>query len=285
MTAKGEGFALPPRPREGHKGDFGKIFILGGSVGYTGAPVFAARGAVRAGAGLVFLAVPEEIYPIVAVKCDEAMPFPLPTEYEKILEKASRCDAAVLGPGLGRSERTDRLVLDLMRDLDIPVVLDADGLSALAGHLEILDRRGALTVLTPHEGEFQRLTGCALPISDRTGAARDFAVGHRCVLVLKGQGTVTADWTGKTWVNDTGNPGMAKGGSGDVLAGIVAAFLAQKHLGALKDPGYWTANAVWCHGGAGDRCAKKLGEYGMTPSDLLGELPLVLRDMEENGKT
>jgi NAD(P)H-hydrate epimerase len=213
------------------------------------------------------------------------MPFPLPAEYEKILEKASRCDVAVIGPGLGRGERTDRLALDLLRDLDIPVVLDADGLNALAGRLDILDRRKALTVLTPHEGEFQRLTGCSLPICDRSEAARDFAAAHGCVLALKGHRTVTADGTGRTWVNHTGNPGMAKGGSGDVLAGVVAAFLGQKHLGALEDPGQWTANAVWCHGAAGDRCAKKLGEYGMTPGDLLGELPLVLRDMEENGKT
>jgi NAD(P)H-hydrate epimerase len=232
----------------------------------------------------VFLGVPRDIYPIVAVKCDAAMPFPLPGSYEEILKKAAACDVALIGPGLGRGEATDRLALGLLKDLDIPVVLDADGLNALAGRLEILDGRKALTVLTPPEGEFQRLTGCRLPIEDRVKAAKDFAAAHRCVLVLKGPGTVTADWKGNVWVNDTGGPGMAKGGSGDVLAGMLAALLGQKHLKALEDPGKWMALGVWCHGAAGDRCAKRLGEYAMTPGDLLDELPHLLRELEEYGK-
>ena len=269
---------LPRRPGNAHKGDFGKIFILAGSEGCTGAPVLAARAALRTGAGLVYLGVPRDIYPIVAVKCDEAMPFPLPEDYPAILEKARRCDVAVIGPGLGRSSRAEELVLSLLADLDIPVVLDADGINALAGHIDVLDRRRAATVLTPHEGEFARLTGCELPVKDRLSAARDFARAHGCVLVLKGRGTVTAAPEGSAWINATGNPGMAKGGSGDVLAGMIAALLGQKHLRQERDntPELVTA-AVCFHGLAGDLCAQKFGEYAMLPTDLLEALPEILR--------
>ena len=276
-------YVLPARPRTAHKGDFGKLFLLCGSQGYTGAPVLAAQAAVRTGAGLVFLGVPPEIYPIVAVKCDEAMPFPLPDSYEEIIKKARSCDVALIGPGLGRKPETEQLVLRLLADLEIPVVLDADGINACAGHIDSLDKRSALTVLTPHDGEFQRLTGCELPIQDRLTAARNFARDHGCVLVLKGHATVTAAPDGTAWVNATGNPGMAKGGSGDVLAGMVASLLGQKHL-QTGYPAEWVARAVCYHGMAGDRCARELGEYAMTPSDLIEALPRLLREQEENGK-
>ena len=210
---------LPRRKPNSHKGDYGKLFLLAGSEGYTGAPVLAASAAVRGGAGLVFLGVPREIYPIVAVKCSSAMPFPLPERYGEILEKARSCDAALIGPGLGRAPKTEKLVRALLEDLEIPVVLDADGINALAGHMDILDGRRALTVLTPHDGEFARLTGSALPIQNRLEAARTFAGDHHCILVLKGHRTITAAPDGRAWINTSGNPGMAKGGSGDVLAG------------------------------------------------------------------
>ena len=273
---------LPRRPRNAHKGEFGKLFLLAGSEGYTGAPVLAARAALRSGAGLVYLGVPREIYPIVAVKCDEAMPFPLPEDYSAILERAGGCDAALIGPGLGRSPRVKQLVLSLLTDLDVPVVLDADGINALAGHIDGLDRRQAPTVLTPHEGEFSRLTGCALPVKDRLSAARDFSRDHGCVLVLKGQGTVTAAPDGSACINATGNPGMAKGGSGDVLAGMIAALLGQKHLRQERDNTPELAAAAVCfHGLAGDLCARKFGEYAMLPSDLIDALPEILRKWTE----
>ncbi len=279
-------FRLPRRPRAAHKGNFGKVFLLAGSVGYTGAPALAANAAVRAGAGLVYLGVPKDIYPIVAVKCTEAMPFPLPDDHDAILEKAKGCDVALIGPGLGRAPETKALVLRLLADLSIPVVLDADGINAVSGHIDVLDKRAAPTVLTPHDGEFARLTGCELPIGDRLAAARDFAKAHNCVLVLKGHGTVTAAPEGLCRINTTGNPGMAKGGSGDVLAGIVAALLAQKPLNGPKaDPALLAAAGVCYHGEAGDRAADRLGEYGMTPSDLLSELPGVLRDHTERDHT
>lgn len=272
---------LPRRSRTAHKGDFGKTFVLAGSVGYTGAPCFAANAAVRTGAGLVYLGVPADIYPIVAVKCDEAMPFPLPDDYQAILAKARSCDVALLGPGLGRAVETEALVHRLLRDLDIPVVLDADGINAIAGHTNILKERSALTVLTPHDGEFARLTGCELPIRDRLTAARDFAMEYGCVLVLKGHGTITACPDGRCFVNTTGNPGMAKGGSGDVLAGMMAALLGQKQFrGPHEDLPELCAWAVFFHGQAGDRCAEQFGEYGMTPSDLLSAIPYVLKEHE-----
>ena len=270
---------LPRRPAAAHKGDFGKLFILAGSEGYTGAPVLAARGALRTGAGLVFLGVPREIYPIIAVKCDEAMPFPLPEQYEQILAKAESCDAALIGPGLGQAPEQAELARRLLDDLDIPVVLDADGINALAGHIDILDRRRAPTVLTPHEGEFARLTGQELPVRDRIGAARKFAAAHNCVLVLKGRGTVTASPNGHVRVNGTGGPGMAKGGSGDVLSGMIAALWGQKHLnGPGSDRAELAALAVWYHGAAGDRCAERLGEYAMLPTDLIETLPEILKE-------
>lgn len=275
-------YILPRRPREAHKGDFGKLFILAGSEGYTGAPVLAAKAALRTGAGLVYLGVPRDVYPIVAVKCDEAMPFPLPEDYSAILKKARSCDVALIGPGLGRAPETERLVLSLLADLDIPVVLDADGINALCGHIDILDKRSGPTVLTPHEGEFARLTGCGLPVKDRLSAARDFARDHGCILVLKGHGTVTAAPDGSACINASGNPGMAKGGSGDVLAGIIAALLGQKHLRRERDNTAELVTAAVCfHGLAGDLCARKLGEYAMLPTDLVAALPEILTQYSE----
>ena len=275
-------FRLPRRPRQAHKGDFGRVLILAGSEGYTGAPVLAARAALRTGAGLVFLGVPRDIYPIVAVKCDEAMPFPLPEDHRAILDRAIGRDAVLIGPGLGRRPETEQLVLELLEELEVPVVLDADGINALAGHIDVLDGRRAPTVLTPHEGEFARLTGCPLPIGDRLSAARDFAAAHRCTVVLKGHGTVTAAPDGRVWVNSTGGPGMAKGGSGDVLAGMTAALWGQRLLRRGEDDlPRLAAAAVYYHGLAGDLCAGRFGEYAMLPGDMIEALPQVLKEQED----
>lgn len=282
-----ESVTLPRRRGDSHKGDYGRLLLLAGSEGYTGAPVLAASAAVRSGAGLVFLGVPREIYPIVAVKCSSAMPFPLPEGPEgpdqaALLERARGCDAVLMGPGLGRGAGTDAMVRGLLARLDCPVVLDADGINALAGHIDILDRRRALTVLTPHDGEFARLTGGALPLEDRLEAARRFAADHRCVLVLKGHRTITAGPEGQVWINSTGNPGMAKGGSGDALAGLLAALLGQRQLREYDpDPAALAARGVWLHGAARSPAAAELGEYGMTPDDLIARLPQLFRDAQE----
>ena len=271
ITMGPELIRLPRRVADSHKGDYGRLFILAGSRGYTGAAALCARAAVRGGAGLVTVAVPEDIYPIVAVKCDEAMVWPLPEDDGAVLEKAKGCDVALIGPGLGQGERAERLVRLLLRELDCPVILDADGLNMISRHIDVLDERKGAAVLTPHEGEFSRLTGCPLPVRDRVGMARWFAQAHRCTLVLKGHRTVTAFPDGMCAVNPTGNPGMARGGSGDALAGLMAALVAQGIDNAVPA-------AVWLHGRAGDLAAEDKGEYGMTVGDLIDRIPEALKE-------
>lgn len=263
---------LPVRPRDGHKGTFGKVHILAGSVGFTGAPALAASGAVRAGSGLVFLWVDRDIWPILAIKCQSAMPTPIPS-FSVLLDKMTQSDAVLIGPGLGRSRKSDVRTLHLVQRLSVPLVLDADGLNAVAEHIDVLDtRRDCLTVLTPHDGEFLRLTQ-GRPIGpDRVEAARTFARRHGCVLVLKGHRTITAFPDGETFVNTTGNPGMAKGGSGDVLTGMILSLLGQGIPAKQAVP-----SAVWLHGRAGDLAARKLGEYGMTPDDLIEQIPAAIQ--------
>lgn len=266
---------LPRRRRDAHKGDFGKLFILAGDVGYTGAPVLASRAAVRCGAGLVTLAVPEDIYPIVAVKCDEAMVWPWSRSYEDILKKANGGHAVLIGPGLGQGEQAQELVLRLLNDLTCPVILDADGLNILSGHMDVLQKREAVTVLTPHDGEFSRLSGCDLPIYDRLTAAREFAQKYHCILVLKGHRTITSEPCGKCVINSTGNPGMARGGSGDALAGLISGLMVQE---GIADP---ICQAVWLHGRAGDLAAEDKGEYGMSICDMIEQIPYAMKECEE----
>lgn len=271
---------LPRRDPEGHKGDFGKVLCLCGSVGYTGAPVFASRAAVRTGSGLVFLGVPEPIWPVAAVKSDEAMPFPLPAADGRlalaaegeIRRRLANCDAALIGCGLGRGEETDALTRHLL-DAEIPLVLDADGINALAGHIDVLDKRkGRVTVLTPHAGEFARVGDLS---RGREASASAFAQAHGVVLVLKGHRTVIAAPDGRLAVNPTGNSGMAKGGSGDVLAGMVVSLLGQGMA-----PFAAACCAVYLHGLAGDLAAEELTERAMTPSDMVLRIGAAFRAVE-----
>lgn len=274
------GALLPKRRKDGHKGTFGKVSITGGSVGFTGAPVLASRGAARCGSGLVFLSVPESIYPITAASCLEVMPSPLPEQNGKvssgaffqILERLNACDAGLIGPGLGRSQELSLLVCKLLEQTATPLVLDADGLYAIKDRKELLCRRyekGLTTILTPHEGEFAYLGG---DLSEgRKMAALRFAQKYGCILVLKGPATVTASPEGKAYINTTGNNGMAKGGSGDVLGGMVLSFLGQG-----MEPLKAAALAVYLHGLAGDLCRDRLGEYGMLPGDLAEEIPAAI---------
>ena len=274
--------ALPPRKADGHKGTFGKLLIVGGSVGFTGAPYLTAAASVRSGCGLVYLGVPQAIWAVEASKCVSAMPFPLADKngllsyraLQEVKEKLAGCDVLALGPGLGRPPQAERLVLELLERTEQPVVLDADGINALAGHIDVLDRRkDRVTILTPHDGEFARIGG-DLSAGDRVRAARDFAVAHGCVLVLKGHRTVTATPSGNVLVNTTGNSGLAKGGSGDVLTGIIAAMLAQGCTAARA-----AALGVWLHGRAGDLAAERLTEYAMTPEEVIGALPGAFREL------
>ena len=263
--------ALPCRAPEGHKGTFGKVHILAGSVGFTGAPWLASAAAVRTGSGLVFLWTPEKVWPVLAVKCGSAMPSPIPP-YPQLLEKMDSGQAALIGPGLGRSRKSDVRTLRLIEQLQSPLVLDADGINAAAAHRDVLTTRaGRLTVLTPHDGEFLRLTRGEGIGPDREQAAADFARQSGCVLVLKGHRTITAFPDGETFVNTTGNPGMAKGGSGDLLAGMILSLLGQG-----IEPKRAVPAAVWLHGKAGDLAAARYGEYGMTPEDLLDHIPAAI---------
>ena len=271
---------LPKRDPAGHKGTFGKVLCVCGSVGYTGAPIYAASAAVRSGSGLVFLGVPRGIWQVAAVKCTSAMPFPLfgRAHVSRFAEKTirarlDRCDAALIGCGLGRTRGTDTLVRRLL-DTPLPLVLDADALGALSGHLDALQiRRDRVTVLTPHEGEFARLGGDLS--QSREDAALAFAQIHQVYVVLKGHRTVIAAPDGRLAVNPTGNSGMAKGGSGDILAGMLTSLLGQGMA-----PFAACGAAVWLHGTAGDLAAAKYGERGMTPDDLLAQIPFAFQQAE-----
>ncbi len=274
--------ALPRRKPDGHKGDFGKLLIVGGAAGYTGAPYLTALAAVRSGCGLVYLGVPEAIWEIETVRCVSSMPFPLADKQgalcrkalTAVLEKLEDCDALAIGPGLGRAEQTQQLVRDILLKTEKPVVLDADGINALEGHIDILDqRRGRTTILTPHDGEFARL-GARLSKLGRVETARRFAQAHGCILVLKGHRTITATPAGNVLVNTTGNSGLAKGGSGDVLTGLIASLLVQG-AGAVSA----AAGGVWMHGRAGDLASERLTAYCMTPEDVAAELPDVFREL------
>ena len=266
--------ALPRRREDGHKGDFGKLLIVGGAVGYTGAPYLAASAAVRSGCGLVYLGVPERIWAVEAAKCASAMPFPLPDDGAQltinalapIQDKLKSCDVLALGPGLGRSGGL-ALVGTLLRETQQPVVLDADALNALSHNLKSLDaRKGRVTILTPHDGELARLLGISpdeLARRDRAETAREFAVTHGCALVRKGHHTLVALSDGRVLENTCGGSGLAKGGSGDVLTGIIASLLSQ---GA--EPEQAAACGVWLHGRAGDILSARVTPYCVTPEDV-----------------
>ena len=268
---------LPDRNPWGHKGNFGRLLLLCGSKGYTGAAFFAAMGALRSGAGLVFLGVPESIYAIEAVKLNEPVIFPLPdaggrlsaAAVPEILPRLPRMDAVLVGPGLGQSEGTLAVVRAVLEKAECPVVVDADGINVLSAHRDLLRGRKSPTILTPHDGEFARLGGVIG--EERMAAAADLADDLGCIVLLKGHETCITDGT-DGYINTTGNPGMAVGGSGDVLAGVITAL-----LGAGLPPLEAAACGAWLHGAAGDRCASELGQYGMLPTDMLSALPRLMK--------
>lgn len=268
---------LPDRDPWGHKGDYGKILLLCGSRGYTGAAALSAMGALRTGAGLVFLGVPESIYAIEAVKLNEPVVFPLPDEdgklsadaIDEISHRLSQMDAVLIGCGLGQSRGTLAVLQAVLEKAECPVVVDADGINLLAQNISLLRERTAPTILTPHDGEFARLGGTIG--DDRMTSARDFAKQMGCILLLKGHRTCISDGE-VCFENTTGNPGMAVGGSGDVLAGIIVSLLGQG-IAPLEA----AACGAWLHGAAGDLCASQLGQYGMLPTDMLNVLPRLLK--------
>ncbi len=277
--------SIPPRNPLGHKGDFGRVLVLGGSVGYTGAPTLCAKAALRTGAGLVSVGVPKSIYEITAVKNEEAMPFPLAeddggrlsAEAAGIaLSRAESADVLVVGSGLGRSDAMPGLIRTLVEECRCNLVLDADALFALSEQCHILKDSAKPVVLTPHEGEFARFP--TRHSGDRISDARQFAAEYGCVLVLKGHATVCAFPDGDVWINTSGGPALAKGGSGDALSGMIGALLCVAPLKAA------VTAAVWIHGSAGDLCAEALGENGVLASDVIDAIPRVMRELESKSK-
>lgn len=270
---------LPKRNPNAHKGDFGRVLIVAGSVGYTGAPVLAANAALRSGAGLIFTGVPEAVYPIIAQKLDEPMVFPLSCDEDgrlntravpELVRRLENCDACLVGPGLGRSPAILDVVSAVLTHAKCPVILDADGINCLEGNIDVLGQASCPVILTPHDGEFRRLGGDPSPAA-RYESAKNLARTWGVTVLLKGHRTLIVS-PEKSYLNATGNPGMATGGSGDVLAGILLALLGQ---GAA--PTEAAAAAAWLHGAVGDYCAEAWGERGMTPTDMISNLHIFLK--------
>jgi len=273
---------LPPRPPDSHKGDFGLALVVGGSRGMAGAVALAGMAALRGGAGLVRLAVPEVCLETVASLEPSYMTVPLPCDRGgriswrargKIVELAEPADVVACGPGLGRSAGLDALVSGLYMRLGKPMVVDADGLNALSARREVLGRAGGARILTPHPGEFARLLGRDRVLAtEREAAAVELAGRCRVVLVLKGYRTLITDGRQRA-TNTTGNPGMATGGSGDVLTGLITALACQKL------PPFAAAQlGVFLHGLAGDLAAAELGQEAMIASDLVRFVPAAMKE-------
>lgn len=275
------------RKLNAYKSEFGHIFILAGSARYSGAALLCSQTAMRSGAGLVTLGIPKSLnQPIIKIKPKEVMTFPLPqtrtgslslSGYKKIKNFIKKTDVLVIGPGLTQNKSTQSLVRKVISKIDKPMIIDADGLNALVGHLNILlwtvDCRLS-TILTPHPGEMARLLDTSIKkVQDaRKEVAKEFASDYQVIVVLKGYNTVVADYKGNLYINKTGNPGMATAGSGDVLTGMIAAFLAQG-LNAFSAAKY----AVYLHGLAGDLAAREKTQLGMIASDIIEKIPQAIK--------
>ena len=270
---------LPRRRPDGHKGTFGAALIIAGSRNFSGAAVLAGSAAVRSGCGLIRLAIPAGIADVVSSDVIEAVKIPLPqtdTEalspaaLESLLELAGDAEAIAIGPGIGTDPRTKELELDFLAEVEKPTVIDADGINNLAGRVDLLSRTKTQLVLTPHPGEFARLAGLKADDvnADRVGVSRRFATEKKVVLVLKGASTVVAAPDGRVFVNPTGNSGLAKGGTGDVLTGLIAGLMAQG-----MSPLDAACAGVYLHGLAADIAVQSLTEYCVAAGDLPDFLP------------
>lgn len=291
LEARDVDWLLRPREPDTHKGTYGHLLVMAGSRGKTGAAILACRAAMRVGSGLVTLAAPRSLNTIFAGSLVEVMTEPLKDNSEEEIEPLTdrgwhrlldKKNAFLFGPGIGVKESTRNALRWLLRNLDVPWVIDADGLNNLALDMERLREAKTPPIVTPHPGEMARLIGSdtAAVVRDRVGVARTFARDHRCYVVLKGARTVMATMDGKVFINPTGNPGMASGGTGDVLAGMLAGLLAQRLEAedALK-------LGVFLHGFVGDRAARARGEVGLIASDIIEGLPEGLRELKEKGKS
>ena len=282
---------MPPRPLSSHKGSYGRVLVVAGSTGMTGAAALTSEAALRAGAGLVTLATPKHLNPILEGLLPEVMTLPLPetdagslsvSATSAILEFTVKTKSVLaIGPGLSQHPETVSLVHQLIREnreqgLNLRMVIDADGLNALAQDRETVSFLNRDTVLTPHPGEMARLTNTSVPVleKDRIRTAQQFANEHGVTLVFKGAPTVTSDPNGNLWINSTGNPGMATGGMGDVLTGVIAGLMAQ---GIPSENA--AALGVYLHGLAGDIAAERTGMHGLIASDVLKLVPKAISSL------
>jgi NAD(P)H-hydrate epimerase len=276
ITAQDIASLIGPRPGESNKGSYGHALVVGGSLGKAGAAAMAGMAALRAGAGLSTVAAPKAVLGTVAGFYPELMTEPLPETRlgtisirarNRIEELAKGKSVLAIGPGISRSPQTAELVRRLVAKLKTSMVLDADGLNAFEGRSSELNGKGGTIVITPHPGEMARLAGCSIANvqKDRIGVARRFAREHELVVVLKGHRTLVVQPGGEAWVNITGNPGMATGGTGDILTGVVAGLIAQHSKQAFMA----VLAAVHLHGLAGDVMRERLGEHSLVATDLI----------------
>jgi hydroxyethylthiazole kinase-like uncharacterized protein yjeF len=288
ITAREIGVLIGPRPAESNKGSYGHVLVAGGSLGKAGSVAMAGMAVLRAGAGLSTVATPKSVLGTVAGFHPELMTEPLPetdagtissSALDRIDELAKGKSVVAIGPGISRNPETAELVRALVAQLQLPMVVDADGLNAFEGRTEELKGKGRTLVITPHPGEMARLVECTIADvqKDRLGVARKFAREHEVIVVLKGHRTLVAQPDGEAWVNTTGNPGMATGGTGDILTGMVAGMIAQHSKQAFAA----VLAAVHLHGLAGDVMRERVGEHSLVATDLLTGLPEAFRRTRE----
>jgi NAD(P)H-hydrate epimerase len=286
ITPRDFAVLLAPRPRDSNKGTYGHALIVGGSLGKSGAAAMAGMAALRAGCGLSTVATPGSVLASVAAFGAELMTEPLPEtgtgsiamsaiesgQFQQLVKPAS---VVAIGPGIGRNTETVEFVREAVRETKVPLVIDADGLNAFQGHIDLLNDSKRPLVLTPHPGEMSRLAGITIKEvqANRLEVARRFAREHHLILVLKGHRTVVALPDGTAWINPTGNPGMATGGTGDILTGITAGIIGQMQ----NDIARAAVAAVYLHGSAGDIAAERMGEHSLVATDLLAALPEAFR--------
>lgn len=276
-----DGKYLPKRDKNSHKGSFGRVGIIGGSMGMTGAPYLSSMAALKTGSGLVYAITPDDLKYILSTKLTEAIVFPVEdhgkghfvlNSLENILEKIhdSNLDVVAIGPGLGVDDERRDLVVELLRSIDKPVVLDADGLNCISNEPNILKKRAEKTIITPHPGELSRLLNISIGDiqRDRINNAKNTSLKYNVITVLKGSETVVSNEDGEVYINKTGNPGMATAGSGDVLTGVILSLMGQG-IEAMDS----AVLGVYAHGLAGDLASYNIGEYGLMARDILNYIP------------
>jgi NAD(P)H-hydrate epimerase len=290
-TARDIAPVIGPRPAESNKGSYGHVLIVGGSLGKAGAAAMAGMAALCAGAGLSTVATAKSVLGTVAGFHPELMTEPLPetnagtvaaAALEQITELSKAKSVAAIGPGISRNPETAELVRSLIAKLQVPIVLDADGLNAFESRADELNGKGRTLVITPHPGEMARLAGSSVADvqKDRLGMARRFAREHEAIVVLKGHRTLVVQPDGEAWVNTTGNPGMATGGTGDILTGMVAGMIAQNPKQVFRA----VLAAVHLHGLAGDVMQESVGEHSLVATDLLQGLPEAFRRSQKSAE-